>query len=67
MPHTLFKEILNFATAARLFNEVWDYNINAEISDDIDTENYLQEAKITFEIFTNAELIPYLGELLSPR
>lgn len=65
MPDPLFKEILNFATT-RLFNEVWDYNINAEISDDIDTENYLQEAKITFEIFTNAELAPYLGELPSP-
>lgn len=65
MPDPLFKEILNFATA-RLFNEVWDYNIDAEISDDIDTENYLQEAKITFEIFTNAELAPYLGELPSP-
>lgn len=65
MPDPLFKEILNFATT-RLFNEVWDYNIDAEISEDMDMANDLQQAKIAFEIFTDTELAPYLGELPSP-
>lgn len=45
MPDPLFKKISNFATT-HLFNEVWDYNIDAEISEDMDMANNLQQAKI---------------------